>query len=67
MGLGGHGVASGRLGAGRRGLWGAGEGLLMALLPAIRAQEVLGQLPHPRGRAGGALRWHARQPVGRGH
>ena len=42
MGLGGLGVASGRLGAGRRSPWGAGEGLLMALLPAIRAQEVLG-------------------------
>ena len=43
MGLGGLGVASGRLGAGRRSPWGAGEGLLMAFLPAIRAQEVLGR------------------------
>ena len=42
MGLGGLGVSSGRLGAGRRSPWGAGEGLLMAFLPAIRAQEVLG-------------------------
>ena len=57
MGLGGHGVASGRLGAGRRGLWGAGKGLLMALLPAICVQEVLGLAfsCHIRGAGPGSL------------